>query len=260
MSTGQLSADAVKYLEEKRVTYLLEELFHDVLRNLPENPLEFLLKALERKTTLHLIIVGPPGSGKQTQARRIAKRYDAVHVRAQDIFLNEVKRRTPEGEIIERCMRDGEQVPSHISSELVIRRLREDDVVKRGWVLDGFPQTRSQALRLQTAGLSPLLFVMLDVGNEVSVKRCAGRRYEPITRNIYHIEYLPAPSGMHLELMSPDDESRAAVASRWKYFDARRGELVGCYEPMYVRIDGDRPFDTVFAEICEQVDSRFVSV
>ncbi|CCD17570.1 unnamed protein product [Trypanosoma congolense IL3000] len=260
MSTGQLSAEAVEYLEKKRVTYLLEELFHDVLRHLPENPLEFLLNALDNKTTLQLIIVGPPGSGKQTQARRIAKRYGAVHVRAQDLFLREVANKTPEGEIIERCMAEGEEVPTHITSELVIRRLKEEDVVKRGWVLEGFPQTRSQALRLQTAGLPPLLFIVLDVDSEMSVKRCMGRQYDPITQNIYHADYLPPPVGMQVERLSPEDGSRAAVASGWKYFDARRDELVECYEPFYVRIEGSRTFEEVFTEICEQVDSRFASV
>ncbi|KAG8341042.1 Adenylate kinase AAA domain [Trypanosoma vivax] len=260
MSTGQLSAESVAYLEEKRVTYLLEELFHDVLRHLPDNPLEFLLKALEGRTTLHMMIVGPPGCGKQTQSRLIAKKYGAIHVRAEEVFLEEVKRGTEEGQIVEQCMKEGQQIPDHVASELVIKRLSQGDALQNGWVLDGFPQTRSQALRLQTAGLPPLLFVVLDVSSEESVKRCAGRRIDPLTQKIYHMEYFPPTAAVSLELVSPHDESRAAVFSRWKHFDARKDEITGCYEPFFVRIDGERSVDEVFAEICEQIDFRYVSV
>ncbi|RNF17026.1 adenylate kinase [Trypanosoma conorhini] len=260
MSTGELSAEAAAYFEEKHINSLLEELFHDVVMHLPDDPLQFLLHALDGKTTLRLLVLGPSGCGKRTQSRRIAQKYGAVVVNADDVFREEMSRKTEAGEKLASCMRDGLPIPSDIASELIIRRLQEEDTRSKGWVLNGFPQTRSQALRLQEAGISPLLFILLDVSSEVAVRRCDGRRYDPVTQNVYHMEFAPPPRGMPVERMSEDDGSLAAVASRWKYFDARKNELIECYEPVFVRIDGDRPVDVVSQEICEQVDARYVAV
>ncbi|RNF02428.1 adenylate kinase [Trypanosoma rangeli] len=260
MSTGELSAEAAAYFEEKHINSLLEELFHDVVLHLPDDPLQFLLHALDRKTTLRLLLLGPSSCGKRTQSRRIAQKYGVVIINADDVFREEISRKTESGEKLASCMQEGLPMPSDIASELIIRRLQEEDSRSRGWVLNGFPRTRSEALRLQAAGISPILFILLDVSSEVAVRRCDGRRYDPLTQNVYHMEFAPPPREMAVERMFEDDGSLAAVTSQWKYFDARKEELIGCYEPVFVRIDGDRPVDVVSQEIFEQVESRYVAV
>ncbi|PWU89357.1 putative adenylate kinase [Trypanosoma cruzi] len=260
MSTGELSAGSAAYFEEKHINTLMEELFHDVMVHLPDDPLQFLLHALDRKTTLRLMVLGPSGAGKRTQSRRIAQKYGAVVVNADDVFREEMSKETKEGEKVANCMREGIPVPHDVASELIIRRLKMEDASSNGWVLNGFPRTRSEALRLQTAGISPLFFILLDLPYEVAVQRCNGRRYDPITQNVYHMEFCPPPEGMAVERMFEDDDSLAAVVSRWKYFDARKDELIECYEPVFVRIDGSRPVDVVSQEIFEQVDARYVAV
>ncbi|KEG10749.1 adenylate kinase [Trypanosoma grayi] len=260
MSTGDLSEDSVTYLEEKHIKPLLEELFHDVLLHLPEDPLEFLLRSLEGKTSLRMMIVGPSGSGKLTQSRRIAQKYGVVLVNADEIFREEMEKNMEEGKTRASWFREGNAVPSDVAAELIIKRLNAEDAARNGWVLDGFPRTRSQALRLQEAGMSPMLFAVLDVPAEVAVQRCAGRRYDPITQNVYHEKYVLPPAGTMVEPTEDGDASLATVVGRWKYFDARKDELIECYEPFFVRINGDQSVERVFEEVCEQVDSRFVSV
>lgn len=260
MSTGELSEEAVAYLEEKHIKSLLEELFHDVLVHLPDNPLEFLLKALEGKTSLRLMIVGPFGSGKRTQSRRIAEKYGAVVVYADDVFREEMAKDTEEGKEIARCLKERATLPNDLAAELIIRRLRMEDAVRNGWILVGFPQTRSQALHLQTAGISPVLLVMLHVSTEVAVQRCVERHEDPTVERTHRREEESSPRGVQEAPLGEDDMSLAAVVRRWKYFDARRDEITECYEPFFVSIEGDRPVDVVFDDICEQIDSRYVSV
>ncbi|KAH9580909.1 hypothetical protein LSM04_000815 [Trypanosoma melophagium] len=260
MSTGELPSEVVAYMEEKHVKVILEEAFHDVLTELPENPLEFLLKAFEKKTTLRLMLVGPTGSGKHRQSSLLAEKYGAVLINADDVFKSEIEKGTEEGKILQSKLRESNQIPSDIASKLIIKRVREEEAVNNGWVLSGFPQTRSHALHLQEAGISPRLFILLDVPSEVAVKRCTERSCDSATQNIHQIEDAHPPTVTEKKPINNSDNSLESIMRRWNCFDARRDELIECYKPFLVRIDGSRSTDTVFSEICEQVDSRFVSV
>ncbi|ORC89980.1 adenylate kinase [Trypanosoma theileri] len=260
MSTGELPEDVVAYMEEKHVKVILEEAFHDILTELPEKPLEFLLKAFEKKTTLRLMVVGATGSGKQRQSSLLAEKYGAVLINAIDVFKSEIAKGTEEGKILESKLREGNEIPSGIAANLIIERVREGEAANKGWVLSGFPQTRSQALRLQEAGISPRLFILIDVPSEVAVKRCTERQSDTTTHDNHQIEDAPASPVMEVDPMNGSDNSLESIMRRWNFFEARKDELIECYKPFLVRIDGSRSTETVFNEICEQVDSRFVSV
>lgn len=280
MSAGELSDESIAYLEKNNIKPLLEELFHDVLMHLPDNPLEFLLKALCGKTTLRLIIVGPVGSGKQTQSQLVAQKYGVVHVKAEDVFREEMAKGTEEGGRVALCLREGTPLPNDLAAELITRRLKMEDAASKGWVLDGFPLMRAQALHLQAAGLSPLLVVMLHVPTEVSVERCVGCQKDPATQRKDCAERFffgrdarrneegsgekkkDDDDGAEAVFAADDcfDTSLAALVRRWKYFDARKDEITECYESFFVCVDGARPVDVVFNEICEQIDFRYLPV
>ncbi|XP_050340861.1 uncharacterized protein LOC126767375 [Bactrocera neohumeralis] len=219
MSTGGLSDASLKYFEGKHIQALLDEAMRDVLREMPDDPLAYLEEALRRPTPLRLVISGFPGCGKGTQCQRLAAHYGNVrHITADDLLQPKPTDGSPEGVAV-----SDETVVG-----TVVERIQAAEEEGVGWVLDGFPSTQAQAIRLQAAGVSPQRFLFLDVPETVCAARC-----------------LDAQVG----------ESPTALKGRMSYFTARKDELVDCYRPFYVRVDGNRSADEVFSEICAQCDA-----
>lgn len=247
MSTGSISDASLKYFEEKRIRALLDEAMRDVLMAMPDDPLAFLEKAFEKPTPLRIALSGLPGSGKGTQSARLVERYGVCHINTGDI-LKAAADAAADGNTdaddamvqIGQYVRDGALVPDELLVSMVVSRIRNAEEQSAGWILDDFPRTRAQAIYLQSAGISPQRFIFLDVPDDV----CAAR-------------YLAsAPQGAEDHASNTDTASGpAALKSRLDYFAARKEELLDCYWPFYVRVDGNREADDVFAEICAQCDA-----
>ena len=88
----------------------------------------------------------------------------------------------------------GKLVPDELIIDVVCDRLKQDDCIENGWLLDGFPRTKSQADALAAAGMIPDCFVLLDVPEEILIERVTGRRTDPDTGKIYHMTYSPPPA------------------------------------------------------------------
>jgi adenylate kinase len=141
---------------------------------------------------MRLVLLGPPGAGKGTQAYRLAERFDAILIGTGDIFRENVSGDTPLGREAKAYMQDGELVPDHVVVRMVLDRLQQPDAVG-GFILDGFPRTLPQAQALEKAladqdrPLSAALkFVIQD---EVAVKRLAGRRTCASCKRTYNVEF-----------------------------------------------------------------------
>jgi adenylate kinase len=127
---------------------------------------------------VRLVLVGPPGAGKGTQAVRLAQRLDVPHISTGDLFRANLEARTPLGEKAKRYMDAGDLVPDEVTVEMVRERLAEDDAAK-GFILDGFPRNVPQAHKLtemlDDAGSQLDAVVALDVPEDVLVARLLGR-------------------------------------------------------------------------------------
>lgn len=127
---------------------------------------------------MRLVLVGPPGAGKGTQAVRLAQRLDVPHISTGDLFRANLEARTPLGEKAKRYMDAGDLVPDEVTVEMVRERLAEDDAAK-GFILDGFPRNVPQAHKLtemlDDAGSQLDAVVALDVPEDVLVARLLGR-------------------------------------------------------------------------------------
>ena len=133
---------------------------------------------------LRVVITGAPASGKGTQCERIIERYGLVHLSTGDMLRAAVKAGTAVGMQAKEKMQNGELVPDGLVIAIVLERLQEADCVERGWLLDGFPRTASQADALRAAGQIPSHVCSLEVPDAVLVERVSSRRLDPETGKI----------------------------------------------------------------------------
>ena len=187
--------------------------------------------------SLNILILGPQGSGKGTQAARIASEYGIPHVATGAMFRTAIAARTPLGLEVEPILASGALVPDELTIRLMRERLSEDDA-QAGFVLDGFPRNAAQAEALDDllAELERPLDLVLDlqVPDAVCIERLV-RRAEEEGRT---------------------DDTPDAIAKRLEIFHGETEPLVGYYLPrgIVVGIHGDRSRDEVWAEIVDALE------
>ena len=187
---------------------------------------------------MRLVLVGPPGAGKGTQAKIIAQRLSIPAISTGDIFRANVGQGTPLGVQAKSFMDKGQLVPDEVTIAMVRDRLAEDDV-QNGFLLDGFPRNVAQAQELDaiTAELGTKLDVVLElvVDNEEVVKRVAGRRLcRKDSTHIFHVDFQqPKVPGVcdvcGGELYQRDDDKEETVRERLAVYERETAPIVGYY-------------------------------
>jgi adenylate kinase len=186
---------------------------------------------------MRLVLVGPPGAGKGTQAEFIAAHLSVPKISTGDIFRANVAQGTPLGLEAQRYMNDGKLVPDEVTIKMVRERLAEPDAVD-GFLLDGFPRTVPQANELDKmlADLGTQLDVVLElvVDNDEVVRRLSGRRNCRGCDKIWHLEF-DAPSRPGVcdrcggELYLRDDDKAETVAYRLREYADKTAPLIDFY-------------------------------
>ncbi len=137
---------------------------------------------------MKIVLLGPPGSGKGTQANIICQKYNLPHISTGDIFRSNISQGTPLGKKVKEYIDSGSLVPDELTISIVEDRLRQDDC-KDGFVLDGFPRVLSQAIALdKIVNLDKA--IMIDLSDEEIVRRLSGRRMCKKCGNPTHIDWL----------------------------------------------------------------------
>jgi adenylate kinase len=140
--------------------------------------------------------------------------------------------------------------------EMVKSRLAQADAQAQGWLLDGFPRTAAQAEALSAAGITPQLFFLLDVPDEVLIERVVGRRCDPTDGKIYHVKFNPAPSPeIEARCTVRSDDTEEKARNRLEVFGANVEAVKGQYEACLSRVDGNRDKAAVFADIQAAIDA-----
>ena len=191
--------------------------------------------------TLRLILVGPPGVGKGTQSALLTSRLGIVALSTGDIFRREIEAQTDLGRLANRYIAHGELVPNGVTIEMMSKRIRESEIRRCGFVLDGFPRTVKQAVALQEilAELElPLTkCVSLEVADEIVVERLSGRLGCTRCGEIYHSRNkVPHREGLCDKCDSPlivrTDDEPATILERLRVFRETTAPVIGFYEEL----------------------------
>ena len=201
---------------------------------------------------MRMILVGPPGAGKGTQAARLVEEFRIPHVSSGDMFRAEVKEGTELGKKLDHYMKLGQLVPDDVTIPIVLRRITQADCAK-GFMLDGFPRTRPQAealaVAMKKAGVDLDAVVLIEVPDGLIVDRITGRRSDPKTGTIYHTKFNPPPAG--LEVVQRKDDTVEAVTERLAKYHAETAPIIPYYAELGIlkRVDGVGEQDTVTERI-----------
>jgi adenylate kinase len=205
---------------------------------------------------VRLVLVGPPGAGKGTQAQFIAEYVGVPKISTGDIFRANVSQGTPLGLEAKEYMDRGDLVPDGVTIEMVRNRLAEPDAVT-GFLLDGFPRTVPQAEVLddilrETADTKLDVVLELVVDDDEVIRRLSGRRTCRTCNHIWHVDFDPpkAPGVCDLdggELFQRDDDKAETIANRLQVYAEQTAPLVAYYagRGMLVGIDATGPVDDV---------------
>lgn len=203
---------------------------------------------------MRLILVGPPASGKGTQAEVLKGKLNIAHISTGDMFREAIKNKTELGQKASEYMDKGHLVPDSLVIDMVLERLKKDDA-KEGFLLDGFPRTTAQAealdKALSDAGVDIDAVVFVDVPDEVVFDRMTGRRLDPETGKIYAMSYNPPPAEIADRVIQRPDDNPDAVKVRLEKYHNETEPVTDFYgkKGLVKKIDGQAKPDEVTAAI-----------
>ena len=192
---------------------------------------------------MRMILVGPPGAGKGTQAGRLVETYRIPHISSGDMFRAEVKSGSELGKQLDAHMKGGGLVPDDVTIPIVLKRITQPDAA-RGFMLDGFPRTRPQAEALDAAmndaGVALDAVVLIEVPDSLLEERAVNRRTDPETGTIYHLKYNPPPQDIVSRLVHRADDTKEAVDKRIAKYHSETAPIVPFYQDKGIlrRVDG----------------------
>lgn len=204
---------------------------------------------------LRVMISGAPAAGKGTQCAKIVDKYGLVHISAGDLLREQVALGTDAGKRAKDFMDRGVLVPDDVIVDMIKDRLAQKDVAERGWLLDGYPRSASQAEAIEKEGIRPDLFLLIEVPSELLVERVVGRRMDPETGAIYHLKYKPPPQEVVGRLVQRSDDTEEKCKTRLETHFKNVEAVIGYYNAACVEVDGNRSMDAVFASICTAIDA-----
>jgi adenylate kinase len=208
---------------------------------------------------MRLILIGPPGSGKGTQAQLLVERRKLAHISTGNILRDALARGTPAGKQAEPYMKSGKLVPDEVVNQLVADRFSGPDRPER-FVFDGYPRTLPQAVALDgilsKEQLEVNAVVVLELDDEEVVRRITGRRVCPKDQTPYHIQSKPpkAPGKCDIcgtELIQRADDREETIRERLRVYRAQTAELIPYYRAkgLLREVPGLGDIETIYAGI-----------
>lgn len=212
---------------------------------------------------MYILLMGPPGAGKGTQAAKLVEEFKIPHISTGDMFRQAVKEGTPLGKQAKEFMDAGKLVPDSVTIGIVKERLAKADC-KKGFILDGFPRTLEQAealgKTLLALNITLTRVVNINVPHGDLVSRVTGRRICKSCGRAFHVEFNPSTKGEICDacggqLYQRADDSEATVVNRLSVYDAQTQPLIAYYEQqgLYTEIDGLQPIDEVYEGVVKSL-------
>lgn len=210
----------------------------------------------------YMVMIGPPGAGKGTQASRLAEKLGLAHVSTGDIFRENIRNKTELGTRVKKLLESGTLVPDELTIALVRDRLQQPDC-RMGAVLDGFPRTPAQADALDSMlayqGLRVNVASYISLDDEAVIERLAGRRTDRLTGKTYHLKFDPPPADAELEQRLDDSED--TVQHRLGEYYENTAPLLDYYSERGVlqQFDGELSIDALTEVLIVAVGEKTVA-
>jgi len=205
--------------------------------------------------TMRLILIGPPGSGKSTQATGLSASHGIPWIATGDMLRAAIRRGTPLGEAARPFVESGGLVPDELMVRLVKERLAHPDC-RHGFLLDGFPRTVVQAEALRSAGIAIDAVIELAIDDMEIVRRLSGRRVHPASGRTYHVVFHPPQHADRDDvtgerLVQRDDDAPASITRRLRAYREQTQPVIEYYRrwadsreagaPHYIRVNAAGP-------------------
>jgi len=212
----------------------------------------------------YIVLLGPPGAGKGTQAQIIAEKYGLVHVSSGDLFRENLKNETELGKLAQSYMKRGELVPDDVTIAMVRERLCRPDC-QNGALLDGFPRTPAQAealaAMLQEFNGAVNIVPLISVPDDILIERLSGRWTCRANGHVFHEKFNPpVKAGIcdfdGSELYQREDDKPETVRNRIKVYQEQTAPLIAFYQSkgLLVEMDGTQAIEKVTADLYQAID------
>ncbi|XP_032722035.1 adenylate kinase 8 [Lontra canadensis] len=244
-----------QYGETYHVFELMQNMLEQLLIHQPKDPIPFMIKHLQQDNdnVPKIVILGPPASGKTTIAMWLCKHLSTNLLTTENLIAREFSSLAA---VARNHYQNMKKLSSTLLVSLIQERLKEEDCVRRGWILDGIPETREQALMIQTLGITPRHVIVLSAPDTVLIERNLGKRIDPQTREIYHTTFdWPSESEIQNRLIVPGDISEMETARKLLEYHRNIIRILPAYPKILKVINADQPCVDVFYQALTYVQT-----
>ena len=242
---ARLEASAA-YAEKHKVYELFEGLLSDLLVQKPADPIGHMIASLKTPSGPRVLVTGPPSSDTRSQCELISSKLGLVHVYAPDAWMEASKAGTEAGLKAKALVDSGEEISDALLLEMLKEKLTSAECTTKGWVLEGYPTTGSQAKAMLAAGLLPTRVLLLQLDDAEVKRRLVGRRIDTEKQVVYHLEDAPPPDAeTAARLVQREDDTEEKVEVRLETYRRSAAAVLPYFPKVLSELDASLPKETL---------------
>ncbi|ORX45569.1 P-loop containing nucleoside triphosphate hydrolase protein [Piromyces finnis] len=213
-------------------------IFHDMLQKLltkqPMDPIEYMIEHLQQPQVPSIILHGITTSNTKVVGSILARKLNCEHIVVSELIKEAIEMKTSLGVQAESYYNDRRMVPDNIVISLIFKKIQDQSVVNRGWILQGYPKTREQALLMKRKGIIADSFILLDISEETVNKYISDMKYDTKTSTAYHEKYNPPPNNIRLDnLIDIPVEFLIRIKNKIEFYNRNLPNIANCFKSIY---------------------------